>query len=192
VNPAAGVLAPAPGRLEAPRFRRPEAAERIRFFLAGRGAVLPRSGFDVVLPLALLSLISVAGTLAAPALRHNPLLLMALSPRLPFLVLAAPRVGFVSFLIVGTVRLCLADPFHFRLGRRLASSGASGCCLRSRLVGHRLARPASAVAVLLRPNGRHLALAGAVRLRTTVVVALDLVGTVVYLAGLHGATALFH
>lgn len=190
MNPAAGVLTPAPGRLEAPRFRRPEAAERIRLFLTGRRAV-PRSGIDIVLPLALLSLVSVAGTLAAPALRHKPLLLVALSPRLPFLVLAAPRVGFVPFLIVGTVRLCLADPFHFRLGRRLASSGASGCCRRSRLVGHRLARPASAAAVLLRPNGRHLALAGAVRLRTTVVVALDLVGTVVYLTGLHGATALF-
>jgi hypothetical protein len=44
----------------------------------------------------------------------------------------------------------------------------------------------------VRPNGRHLALAGAVGLRASVVVALDLAGTLVYLAGLHGATALFH
>ena len=62
--------------------------------------------------------------------------------------------------------------------------------LTRRLVGHRWARPGAAVAVALRPNGRHLALAGAVGLRTWVVVALDVAGTVLYLAGLHGATGL--
>jgi hypothetical protein len=189
MNPAAGVFAPAPGRLEANRFRRPRAAERTWFFRSGRRHPAGPT-FDFV-PLAFLSFVSVAGTLAAPALRHNPLLLVALSPRLPFLVLAAPRVGFLPFLLVGTVRLCLADPFHFRLGRRLAPPVAGPCRLRGRLARHRLARPASAAAVLLRPNGRHLALAGAVGLRTAVVVALDLTGTVVYLVGLHGATALF-
>jgi len=64
--------------------------------------------------------------------------------------------------------------------------------LARRLVGHRWARPVTAAAVVLRPNGRHLALAGAVGLRTWVVVALDVVGTVAYLAGLHGAGAVFH
>ena len=58
-----------------------------------------------------------------------------------------------------------------------------------RLVGHRWARPTTAAAVVLRPNGRHLALAGAVGLRTWVVVALDVGATVLYLAGLHGASA---
>ena len=144
-----------------------------------------------MLPLALLSLVSTIATLGAPALRAKPLLLMALSPRLPFLALAAPQVGLIPFMVVGTVRLCLADPFHFRLGRRLASTGCTGGRLGARLVGHRLARPASAAAVVLRPNGRHLALAGAVGLRTSVVVALDLAGTVLYLVGLHGATAAF-
>jgi hypothetical protein len=190
VNPAAGVLAPAPGRLTAARLRRPLAADRIRFFLAGRLAA-HRPTVDLVLPLVLLSFVSMAGTLASPALRSSPLLLMALSPRLPFLALAAPEVALLPFLVVGTLRLCLADPFHFRLGRRLASSGGGCGRLGARLAGHRLARPASAVAVILRPNGRHLALAGAVGLRTPVVVALDLIGTVLYLAGLHGATVLF-
>ena len=144
-----------------------------------------------MLPLALLSFVSTAGTLAAPALRAKPLLLIALSPRLPFLVLAAPRAALVPFVIIGTVRLCIADPFHFLLGRRLASPGRGGGRLAARIVGHRLARPASAAAVVLRPTGRHLALAGAVGLRPRVVVALDLAGTVLYLAGLHGAAALF-
>lgn len=196
MNPAAGVLAPAPGRLSAARLRRPEAADRIRFFLAGRLAA-HRPTVDVVLPLALLSCVSAIGTVAAPALRARPLLLVALSPRLPFLVLAAPRVGLIPFLVIGTVRLCLADPFHFRLGRRLATPprrrGRRGGQSRlvARIAGHRLARPVSAVAVVLRPNGRHLALAGAVGLRPSAVIALDLAGTVLYLAGLHGVTGLF-
>jgi hypothetical protein len=190
VNPAAGVLAPAPGRLAAARIRRPKAADRIRFFLAGRLAAHCPT-VDVVLPLVILSVVSAAGTLAAPVLgSRNPLLLMALSPRLPFLLLAVPRVGFVPFVAIGTVRLCLADPFHFRLGRRLGWVRHSGGWLGSRLVGHRWARPVTATAVVLRPNGRHLALAGAVGLRTWVVVALDVGGTVLYLASLHGAAGL--
>jgi hypothetical protein len=190
VNPAAGVLTPAPGRLTAPRIRRAETADRIRVFLAGRLAAR-RPGVDLLLPLAVLSLVSAAGTLAAPALRGNPLLLMALSPRLPFLVLAARRIGPVPFVVVGTVRLCLADPFHFRLGRRLARPPAGGRWF-TRLAGHRLARPASGAAVVVRPNGRNLALAGAVGLRAGLVAALDLAGTVLYLAALYEATALLH
>ena len=55
-----------------------------------------------VLPLAILSLVSAGGTLAAPVLHgRNPLLLMALSPSLPFLLLAVPRVGFVPFVLIG-------------------------------------------------------------------------------------------
>jgi hypothetical protein len=190
VNPAVGVLAPTPGRLSTARLRQAETADRIRFFLASRLAT-HRPTLDLILPLALLSLVSTGGTLAAPGLWAKPLLLIALSPRLPFLALAAPRVALIPFVLVGTARLCLADPFHFRIGRRLASTGGRRCRLGARLVGHRLARPASAAAVLLRPNGRHLALAGAVGLRASVVVVLDLAGTVLYLAGLHGATALF-
>jgi hypothetical protein len=193
VNPAVGVLAPTPGRLSAGRLRRAETADRIRFFLAGRLAA-HRPTVDLVLPLALLSFISTVATLAAPVLRANPLLLMTLSPRLPFLALAATRVGLIPFVLIGTARLCLADPFHFRIGRRLASpggGGSSGGRLGARIVGHRLARPASAAAVVLRPNGRHLALAGAVGLRAPLVVVLDLAGTVLYLGGLHEAAALF-
>jgi len=191
MNPAAGVTAPAPGMSAAARVRRSEAADRIRFFLAGRLAILSPT-IEVVLPLAILSAVSAAGTLAAPVLQsRNPLLLMALSPRLPFLLLAVPRVGFLPFMAIGTARLCLADPFHFRLGRRFGVLRDRGGRPGPRLVGHPWARPATAAAVALRPNGRHLALAGAVGLRTSVVVALDLGGTVLYLAGLHGAVALF-
>ena len=196
MNPAAGVLAPAPGRLTPPRIRRPGTADGIRTFLAGRVSG-HRPAVDLVLPLAVLSVVSAAGTVAAPTLRGNPLLLVALSPRLPFLVLAAPRIGFLPFVAVGTARLCLADPFHFRLGRRLATPGAAGRGggaggrWLARLAGHRLARPASGAAVVVRPNGRNLALAGAVGLPAGLVAVLDLAGTVVYVAGIHAAAGLF-
>ena len=191
MNPAAGALAPAPGGLATAPVRRPEAADRIRVFLLGRLATHCPTR-DVVLPLTILSLVSAGGTLAAPVLQScNPLLLMALSPRLPFLLLAVPRVGLVPFMAVGTVRLCLADPFHFRLGRRLGRSRHRRARRAPRLVGRRWARPATAAAVALRPNGRHLALAGAVGLRTPVVAALDVAGTLLYLAGVHGAAAFF-
>lgn len=190
VNPAVGVLPPTPGRLNSARFRRPESGDRIRFFLADRGAA-HRPTADLLVPLAVLSLVSAAGTLAAPALRGSPLLLMALSPRVPFLLFAVPSVGLVPFLLVGTMRLCLADPFHYRIGRRVADGCGTGGRLAARIAGHRLARPSAAAAVVLRPNGRHLALAGAVGLPAPVVVGLDVAGTLLYLAGLHAATALF-
>lgn len=196
VNPAAGVLVPAPGRLISLRIRRAETADRIRFFLAGRVAA-HRPSLDLVLPLAVLSVISAAGTVAAPLLRGNPLLLVVLSPRLPFLLLAAPRIGLGPFVVVGTARLCLADPFHFRLGRRLAATGGPDNAPRvggrwfARLAGHRLARPASGIAVAVRPNGRNLALAGAVGLRARMVAALDGAGTALYLIALHHAGGLF-
>ena len=146
---------------------------------------------NLLLPLAILSVVSAAGTLAAPVLQgRNPVLLMALSPRLPFLLLAVPHVGLLPFVAIGTFRLCLADPFHFRLGRRLGRFRNGGGRRTRWLVGHRWARPATAVAVVLRPNGRHLALAGVVGLRIWAVIALDLAGTVLYLACLHGATGL--
>ena len=50
--------------------------------------------------------------------------------------------------------------------------------------------PAAGAAVLVRPNGRHLALAGAVGLRVGLVMALDLAGTALYLVGVHGAAGL--
>ncbi len=128
MNPAAGVSPPAPGRPKAPQFRRLGAADRIRIFLTGH-LVAHRPTIDVVAPLAVLSLVSVVGTLAAPALRGNPMLLITLSPRLPFLVLAASGVGFVPFVLIGTLRLCLADPFHFLLGRRVAATTVGSCRL---------------------------------------------------------------
>jgi hypothetical protein len=150
---------------------------------------------SLALPLLALSAVSAAGTVAAPWLWNAPLVLMTLSPRLPFLALAAPRVGLVPFLVVGTVRLCLGDPFHYLLGRRLRLAtrpvSLPGARLFSRFSRRATPRRAAAVAVLMRPIGRHLALAGATGLESRIVITLDVAGTLVYLIGVHAGSSGF-
>lgn len=154
-------------------------------------AVGRRSVVAIIGPLAFLSTVSVAGTAAAPWLMGSPLLLIGLSPRLPFLILAAQHAALIPFLVVGTARLCVGDPFHYFAGHRLAGSDRLA---RSRIVGlaarRRLpVRRLAAAAVLIRPVGRHLTLAGAAGVSARVVVLLDLAGTVIYLVGLHAGTS---
>ncbi|MGH8992093.1 MAG: hypothetical protein ACRDZ7_11325 [Acidimicrobiia bacterium] len=141
----------------------------------------------LVAPLLVLSAVSAAATVGAPWLAGWPLLLVGLSPRLPFLAIAAPQVGLVPFLLVGTFRLCAGDPFHFLLGRRVAQGAAVQSRFRriagiTRLAHRPNSKRAAAVAVLMRPIGRHLALAGAAGVPAGVVTALDVAGTLAYLA----------
>ena len=75
--------------------------------------------------LATLSTVSVIGTLAAPVLLDRPLALVALSPRLPFLVLAGERTSPLLLVPVAALRLCAGDLFHFQLGRTGGSTPAA-------------------------------------------------------------------
>ena len=162
--------------------------------------------------LGVLSVVSAAGTLGAPALWGRPLLLVLMTPRLPFLVHASTSVPWYVLAPVTVLRLCVADPAHFLLGRH----GGDAARLRARrwtqssrwahrrprlspggAVHRTLARVApagreSAVAVVaVRPVGRHLMIAGATHSRARAVALADLAGTVVYVvAVLAGATAL--
>jgi hypothetical protein len=150
---------------------------------------------EQVLPLAGLSLISAVGTASAPALLQWPLLLVALSPRLVFLTLAAGQVHWLPFLLVATARLCVADPFHHRLGQICGASAIGRLPGPIRRWAERsvaVQRPLAAAAVLVRPNGPFLAWAGSQGLSSGVVHALALVGTVAYLLAVRaGAAALF-
>lgn len=145
--------------------------------------------------LGLLTTVSVVGTLAAPVLWNQPLLLMSLAPRLPFLVLAAATLPLPVFLAVGTARLCLADPVHFDLARRLghrvgpllSQRAATGGGRRATLV-RRWGRPATALLVLLRPTSNQLRLAAWAGLRGRVTLALSATGTVAYLVAIHLGT----
>lgn len=148
-----------------------------------------------VVPLAGLSAISAVGTASAPALLQWPLLLVALSPRLTFLTLAATQVHWAPFLVVATARLFVADPLHHRLGQVCGASALGrlpGPLRRWAERSATLQRPVAAVAVLLRPNGPCLAWAGSQGLSATVVHPLAITGTVVYVLAVHaGATAIF-
>jgi hypothetical protein len=143
----------------------------------------------LLLPLAVLTVISTAGTAAAPTLAGDqPLVLVALSPRLSFLTIAANDVGLVPFLVVGLIRLCLADPFHFALGRRHGTSAISripGRLGRAASALQRVAGKSIPLLVFLRPNGTNLAIAGASTSNRLTVAVADVVGTAVYLVLLH-------
>ncbi len=148
--------------------------------------LLQHEARKLLLPLAALTLVSSLGTIAAPGLTGRPLLLVALSPRLGFLALAAPKVGLVPFLIVAGIRLCVADPFHFVLGRR------HGGAALDKLIRWPWLRRLQVVAsrsvpllVFLRPNGTNLAIAGASRGRVLHIAVADVVGTIVYLVLVH-------
>jgi hypothetical protein len=148
---------------------------------------------EQVLPLAGLSAVSTLATASSPALLEWPLLLVALSPRLVFLSVAAAEVHWLPFLVIGTLRLCVADPFHHRIGE-ICGVGAVG-----RLPGPirrwversaHVQRPLSVVAVLLRPNGVSMAWAGSQGISRAVALPVALLSTVVYLLALRaGAVA---
>ena len=147
----------------------------------------------LLIPLAVLTAVSSLGTMAAPGLTEKPLLLVALSPRLSFLALAAPKVGLLPFLVVAGIRLCLADPFHFVLGRRHGSHAIAKLAERNRLLRatHRVANKSVPLLVFLRPTGTNLAIAGASKGCAIQIAAADIVGTIVYLLLIHQLGASF-
>jgi hypothetical protein len=131
---------------------------------------------------------------AAPGLATTkPLLLVALSPRLSFLAIAAPRTGLLPFLVVAGIRLCLADPFHFVLGRRHGSHTIARLADKNAILRatHKVASHSIPLLVFLRPNGTNLAIAGASKGRVAHIAAADVVGTVVYLLLIHQLGASF-
>ena len=67
---------------------------------------------------AVLSAISALGTALTPALLAFPMVLVAFTPRLPFLVLAATSANPILFFGVALPRMLVADPIHIALGRR--------------------------------------------------------------------------
>jgi hypothetical protein len=144
----------------------------------------------LVLPLVVLSIVSGVSTVASPWLGQWPLLLALLAPRLPFLVLAAPVTPLPIFLVLGTARLCVADPFHFLLGRRLGDH-IHGSGRIQRLVD-RFGTPATFVAILLRPIGRHLFVAGATSSSPMTVALADIASTAVFLLAVAGGASLLN
>lgn len=150
--------------------------------------------------LGVITAFSTAGTAASPYLvTRAPALLMVLCPRLTFLVLAAQHIGLVPFVLIGLIRLGLADPLHFVIGRRVGHSSRESRWFTSRerlrnLVeaGRRQRDVLAYVGVAARPNGAMLAFAGSTGAKPRLVAALDVVGTCIYLAVVHAGATSFH
>ena len=117
-----------------------------------------------------LSAASFAGTaLAVPLIRTAPLLVVALAPRLPFVMAAGSKAGLVPAFAVSLPRLLAADPLYFRLGQQHATRVPEWLRCRSRL---------QLLALLaLWPNGKVVAAAAATGVSERRAAVLKITGT---------------
>ncbi len=118
----------------------------------------------------------------ALALRH-PLLQVMLDPKIRYLVLTAHRVALVPWFVAGFVRLAIADPLWYLLGRWYGHDATRllerhlGAGRVIRLV-ERLFSRVSWLLVIVVPDGFVCLLAGATDMPPLLVGLLDLVGTI--------------
>ena len=137
-------------------------------------------------PISVISVVSAIGTVLSPALFQMPLVLSMLSPRLPFLVLAAGGTNPVLFVTLIGLRLSITDWHWFDLGRRRGRDLA----LKSRisrkiLMWNPRAQKIGVVALLaIRPISRHLLLSGMVGMKSRDVAIIDIISTVVFLVAI--------
>jgi hypothetical protein len=135
-------------------------------------------------PISVISVVSAIGTALSPALFKVPLVLAMLSPRLPFLLLAAGGTNPVLFVALIGARLSVTDWHWFDLGRRHGRTLLMKSRLTRRILqcSVRIQKCAVLALLMLRPISRHLMLSGVVGLKTRTVFSVDVVSTVVYLA----------
>ncbi len=134
-----------------------------------------------VAPLIALTIVSTVGTCLAPVLRSEGLLLAMLSPRLLFLGFAADQVSVVPFVLLATFRLCLADPWHYRLGRAHGPALVARLGRLGRLLDRWAGRRTAVLGlVALRPIGRHLMWAGTQQVSPVAIAATDVVSTALF------------
>lgn len=153
------------------------------------------SGIPVIGPLIAFTAVGWISMALSPWLIKWPLLLIAINPRMVFLLLVAPKLGLAEFTLVASIRLCLADPFSYLLGvryggrvrRRLDRSRLRNVLLRITPVERR----ACAAAIWIRPSQSILAWAGSLRLSPRYVAFVDVVTTVFYVVLIHQGMSLF-
>ena len=137
-------------------------------------------------PISAISVVSAIGTVLSPALFQMPLVLSMLSPRLPFLVLAAGGTNPVLFVTLIGLRLSITDWHWFDLGRRRGRDLAMKSRIsRKILMWNPRAQKIGVVALLaIRPISRHLLLSGMVGLKSRTVAVIDIISTVVFLVAI--------
>ena len=137
-------------------------------------------------PISAISVVSAIGTVLSPALFQMPLVLSMLSPRLPFLVLAAGGTNPVLFVTLIGLRLSITDWHWFDLGRRRGRDLAMKSRIsRKILLWNPRAQKIGVMALLaVRPISRHLLLSGMVGMKSRDVAIIDIVSTVVFLVAI--------
>ena len=137
-------------------------------------------------PISAISVVSAIGTVLSPALFKAPLVLSLLSPRLPFLVLAAGGTNPVLFVTLIGLRLSITDWHWFDLGRRRGRDLAMKSRIsRKIMLWNPRAQKVGVVALLaIRPISRHLLLSGMVGLKLRTVAIIDVISTVVFLVAI--------
>ncbi|MDQ3980363.1 MAG: hypothetical protein M3314_12545 [Actinomycetota bacterium] len=136
----------------------------------------------IVAPIVVLAIVGTITTALTPALAaKHPLLLIALEARNRNLVLAR-RVDFLPFLLVASFRRTLTDPLYYLLGYYYGDRAVrwlevkAGMGSYARLM-QRVFQKASYFAVFLFPGAIVCAMAGVIRMRFAVFLALNISGT---------------
>jgi hypothetical protein len=137
-------------------------------------------------PISAISVVSAIGTVLSPALFKAPLVLSLLSPRIPFLVLAAGGTNPVLFVTLIGLRLSITDWHWFDLGRRRGRDLAMKSRIsRKILMWNPRAQKLGVMALLaVRPISRHLLLSGMVGMKSRDVAIIDVISTVVFLVAI--------
>ncbi|MCA9647903.1 MAG: VTT domain-containing protein [Polyangiaceae bacterium] len=133
-------------------------------FAAGRRGRLSLLLFGMVA----LGVVATTGAALTPSLlAHQPLLLIAMNPSIPHLITVAPATEWSAFIGVAVLRLMLADPLYFAMGRWFGVDGVQWAERRagrwsaySRLLEGAFSRWGSLL-VFLSPYGIVCLLAGA-------------------------------
>lgn len=145
----------------------------------------------IVAPIIVIFIIGTIGNMIHPTLLVNaPLLLVAMEPRFRYMLLVAPRVDLLPFMVLVLIRRLFADPFLFALGRLYGDSGVRWMerQLQDTMGWVRKVErgfgKAAWLFVLLWPGLVVCTLAGATGMRFATFIVLNVVGTVVtsYLA----------
>ncbi len=137
-------------------------------------------------PISAISIISGIGTVLSPALFKAPLILSLLSPRIPFLLLAAGGTNPILFVTLIGIRLSITDWHWFDLGRRRGRELAMKSRITRRILlwNPRAQKIGIVVLLAFRPISRHLLLSGMVGMKSRDVAIIDIVSTVMFLVAI--------
>lgn len=139
----------------------------------------------IVAPIIVIFVVGTIGNMLHPTLLVNaPLLLVAMEPRFRYMLLVAPRVDLLPFMVLVLIRRLFADPFLFALGRLYGDSGVRWMERQLQdTIGwvRKIERgfgKAAWLFVLLWPGLVVCTLAGATGMRMGVFITLNVIGTV--------------